>query len=177
MKKILFFLCFIALSSSSFSNSLASFNQEKFEKLFLKPKKKVKVKFRHGGNQCQYPLGVCILITVGYGDDYGGDELGDEFYEDDFERYISEEEKKDDIGMTVVEIIDNKLHIEFFRPAALEDGTVPIEDDTVLDPALTEFLGYKSIKLKGGNYSVENIGGKKGKNNFFGEIFIDCELN
>jgi hypothetical protein len=48
----------------------------------------------------------------------------------------------------------SKVSIIFDQPTALEDGTIPIDGDFMVDPAVAKALGFNGLKIKAGIYNV-----------------------
>ncbi len=169
----------IAIGSFAFTVNIISSEKANSEQANnLKPKKKkLKFKFKHSAGptqcqNCQCPLGICFQTAISVIDDGVDDE---DIYEQNLRSLITDDEYEQAFGVATAEIVDGKLHLEFFRPAALEDGTIPVPEYQFADDVL-EKLGYHSISLHQGNYEVTNIGGTKGNNSFYGEVFIDCDV-
>ena len=115
---------------------------------------KPKLKFKHSAGpthcmNCHCPLGICIQINFKMSP-------------------ITTEETNDGYGYVSASIVKGKLNVIFENPAALEDGTIPIEEDWVLSPEFAKYLGLNSITVKGGVYKVDFS-----RNQNFGEIFLD----
>lgn len=118
----------------------------------------IKIKFKHhsvpptkGG--CNQPLWLCILIPIKVTDK------------------VTPEEYKEGFGIARADIVEGKFHLVYERRAALDDGTVPIQDNWDLGEEVAKVLGYKKIIVKAGTYKVDFS-----KYPEFGETYFDADL-
>jgi hypothetical protein len=118
----------------------------------------IKIKFKHhpspptGG--CTVPLGICIIIPIGLTDN------------------VTAEEYEDGFGIADCDKVDSKIHLVFKRRAALDDGTIPIQDNWNLGTAVSKKLGYNSVIVRPGRYNVNFSNYRE-----FGEALFDADFS
>jgi hypothetical protein len=76
---------------------------------------------------------------------------------------------QDGYGFATVDVVDGKLMMMPHRPAALPDGTLPLDEDKRLEPDAAAALGYRSITIKRGVYRMDMTQGE------FGRVFLDID--
>jgi hypothetical protein len=120
-------------------------------------KKPIKVKFKHHPSPptsgCTKPFGLCIIIPIGLTDN------------------VTQEEYDEGFGIAQSEVVNNKFHMIFERRAALDNGTVPIQDYWNLGEAVARAFGYKEIIIRPGEYRVDSSNYTE-----FGEAFFDADI-
>jgi len=120
-------------------------------------KRPIKVKFKHhpspptGG--CTKPFGLCIIIPIGTTDN------------------VTQAEYDEGFGIAQCGVKNGKFHMVFERRAALDDGTVPIQDYWNLGEAVARDFGYKEIIIRPANYHVDFS-----KYSEFGEALFDADI-
>ena len=117
---------------------------------------KPKLKFKHsaGPERCQNclcPLGICVTIQF-------------------FSSALTNAQMNDGYGTARVRIEKNKLVLSFDQPAALPDGTIPIESDYFIGSEYSSVLGFAKVMIKTGIYKVTNFS----EANPYGECYFDC---
>lgn len=118
----------------------------------------IKIKFKYHSvpptkDGCTQPLGLCIIIVIKVTDK------------------VTPEEYKEGFGIARADVIDGKFHLVYERRAALDDGTVPIQDYWDLGEEVSKALGYKKIVVKPGIYKVDFS-----KYPEFGETFFEADF-
>ncbi|HET8796496.1 MAG TPA: hypothetical protein VFO89_02340, partial [Thermoanaerobaculia bacterium] len=114
-----------------------------------------KLKFKHASPGCNDPLGLCLIIPLRWTSP---------------SESLTPEEVADGFGFGTMEVVDGKLYLTPHRPAALPDGTLPIDEDKRLEPDLALALGYKSITIKRGVYRMNMAYGE------FGRAVMDIDV-
>jgi len=71
----------------------------------------------------------------------------------------------------MADIMEEKFHLIYCRRAALDDGTVPIQDYWDLGKEVANALGYKKIVVKPGTYKVDYSSYPE-----YGETYFDAEI-
>ena len=60
----------------------------------------------------------------------------------------------------------------FNQTTALEDGTIPVEDDYTFRPEVAKLFGYTKITIQKGTYTVH-----PSSTSDFGEVVFQCYFN
>lgn len=120
-------------------------------------KRPIKVKFKHHPSPptsgCTKPFGLCIIIPIGLTDS------------------VTPEEYDEGFGIAQCEVEGAKFHMIFERRAALDNGTVPIQDHWDLGKDVARAFGYKEIIIRPGEYRVDFSNYSE-----FGEAFFDADI-
>lgn len=155
MKKIFFILLYFVCiyggiaqttAKGPFSESLESnLNLIKAGTYSINPTNyvKPKIKFKHSAgpahcDHCMCPLGICIIIPF-------------------FSETLTSAQIDDGYGTASIEIVNSKLVLTFDQPAALSDGTIPIEANFFIGSEYSTVLGFTSVTIIAGTYTVTDI--------------------
>ncbi len=101
---------------------------------------------------CPCPLGICFCGGIQKAPNGG----------------LTKEEKAEDFGTAFAEVRDGKLHLIFNQATSLPDGTIPIDENYVLNSDELNLLGIpKGCYIHEGIYIVDF------SKNPFGEVYLD----
>ncbi|MBC8181166.1 hypothetical protein H8E88_08580 [candidate division KSB1 bacterium] len=124
----------------------------------MKKPRKIKVKFKHHPSPptsgCTKPFGLCIIIPINFAED------------------VTPEEYAEGYGIADCEVVNEQFHMIFNRRAALDDGTIPIENNWNLGEEIARGFGYSEIIIQSGDYNVNFSNYPE-----FGEVFFNANLN
>jgi hypothetical protein len=118
----------------------------------------IKIKFKHHPSPptsgCTVPFGICIIIPIGLANN------------------VTSEEYNEGFGIALCDIVDGKFHLVFQRRAALDDGTVPIQDYWNLGEEVSKKLGFDEVVVRPGRYNVNFSNYRE-----FGEALFDADFS
>lgn len=120
--------------------------------------RRVRIKFKHHPipptSGCTKPFGLCIIIPINFQDS------------------VTPEEYEEGYGIAICDIVDDQVHMIFERRAALDNGTVPIQNDWNLGEDIAEGFDCTEIVIQEGEYEVDFSTYDE-----FGEAYFDAEIS
>lgn len=152
MKKIIFSLlclfCLYGIKAQTISKGPSeetniSLNKAKLYSINPTNYVRPRLKFKHSAgpqscSNCMCPLGICLQIPF-------------------FSAALTSAQIEDGYGTAGIEILDSKLVLTFDQEAAMADGTIVIEADFFIGSEYSAVLGFTSVTITAGTYTVTNI--------------------